>query len=161
VVLFVLVTAGYIVADRWQRLSGPGKRGVSRVRGHVRTDPLLGTLYRNVKAEAWEGAFASAHGTVELLISGKAEPAPALVARARELVAGFPALEHRVEDYLTRAAAEDAELGTEIGALRVAKLRFNRPEQPDEVEIVFDGPDKDKYWTCIYASGELKDLDFD
>ena len=160
-VLFVLVMAGYIVADGWQRLSGPGKRVVSRVRGHVRTDPLLGTLHRNVRAEAWEGALASTHGTVELLIAGKDEPAPALVARAREVVAGFPALEHRVADYLTRAAAEDAEFGTEIGALRVAMLRFNRPEQPDEVEVVFDGPDEGKYWTCIYAGGELKDLDFD
>jgi hypothetical protein len=74
--------SGYIVADRWQSLSGPGKRVVKRMCGHVRTDPLLGTLHRNVKAEAWEGAFASAHGRVELLISGKDEPAPALVARA-------------------------------------------------------------------------------
>jgi hypothetical protein len=160
-VLFVLVMAGYIVADSWQRLSGPGKRVVSRVWGHVRTDPLLGTLRRNVRAEAWEGAFASAHGTVELLIAGKDEPAPALVARAREVVAEFPALERRVADYLARAAAEDAELAPEIRALRVAMLRFNRPERPDEVEIVFDGPDEGKYWTCIYAGGELTDLDFD
>lgn len=160
-VLFVLVMSGYIVADRWQSLSGTGKRVVNRMRGHVRTDPLLGTLHRNVKAQAWEGAFASAHGSVEILICGKDEPALALVARAREVVAEFPALERRVDDYLARAAAEDVELATEISALRVSMLRFNWPERPDEVEIVFDGPDDIKYWTCIYAGGELKDLDFD
>lgn len=160
-VLFVVVMTGYIVAERWQSLTGPGKRVANRIRGHVRTDPQLGTLHRNVEAEAWEGAFASAHGAVRLLIDGRDEPAPALVARAREVVAEFPALERRVHAYLARAAAEDAELGTEIGALRVSMLRFNRPERPDEVEIVFHGPDEIRYWTCIYAGGELKDLDFD
>jgi hypothetical protein len=77
-------------------------------------------------------------------------------------VAEFPALERRVADYLAReAAVENTELGTEIRALRVRMLRFHSPERPDEVEIVFQGPDEDKYWTCIYAGGELKDLEFD
>jgi hypothetical protein len=59
------------------------------------------------------------------------------------------------------AAAEDTELGTEIRALRVRMLRFNSPERPGEIEIVFEGPDEDTYWTCIYAGGELRDLEFD
>ena len=109
------------------------------------------------------GCLASADGrAIELLIDGKTEPAPALVARAREVVAEFPALERRVADYLaSEAAAEDTELGTEIRALRVRMLRFNSPERPDEIEIVFEGPDEDTYWTCIYAGGELRDLEFD
>jgi hypothetical protein len=160
-ILFVLVMSGYIVADRWERLSGPAKRAVSRVRGHVRTDPQLGTLFRHVKAEAWEGAFASANGTIELLIDGKDEPAPALVARAREVVAEFPALERRVGEYLAQAAAEDAEYASEIAALRISALHFNWPERPDEVEIVFEIGPEEKYWTCTYAGGEVKDLEFD
>jgi hypothetical protein len=160
-ILFVLVMAAYIVADGWQRLSGPAKGVASRVRGHVRTDPHLGTLFRNVEAEAWEGAFASANGTIQLLIAGKDEPAPALVARAREVLAEFPSLERQVEEYLARAAAEDTELASEIARLSISKLHFNWPERPDEVEIVFEiGPDE-KYWTCTYAGGELKDLTFD
>jgi hypothetical protein len=160
-ILFVLVMSAYIVADRWERLSGPAKRAVSRVRGHVRTDPQLGTLFRDVKAEAWEGAFASANGTIELLIDGKDEPAPALVTRAREVVAEFPALERRVHEYLAQAAAEDAEYASEIAALRISALHFNRPERPDEVEIVFEIGPEEKYWTCTYAGGEVKDLEFD
>jgi len=160
-VLFVLVMAGYIVAASWERVSGPAKRVVSRVRGHVRTDPQLGTLYRHVKNEAWEGAFASANGTIELLIHGKDEPEPALVARAREVVGEFPALQRRVDEYLALAAAEDVELAAEIGALRVSDLHFYWPERPDEVEIVFEMGSDEKYWTCIYAGGELKDLNFD
>jgi hypothetical protein len=160
-ILFVLVMSAYIVADRWERLSGPAKRAVSRVRGHVRTDPQLGTLFRDVKAEAWEGAFASANGTIELLIDGKDEPAAALVARAREVVAEFPALERRVGEYLAQAAAEDAEYASEIAALRISALHFNRPERPDEVEIVFEIGPEEKYWTCTYAGGEVKDLEFD
>ena len=160
-VLFVLVMTAYIVASSWERLSGPAKRVSSRVRGHVRTDPQLGTLFRNVTAEAWEGAFASANGTIELLIGGKEEPAPALVARAREVVAEFPALQRRVDEYLAREAAEDAELVSEIAALRISELQFHWPERPDEVEIVFEIGPEEKYWTCIYAGGELKDLQFD
>ena len=160
-VLFVLVMVGYIVAEGWERLADPARRTASRVRGHVRTDPELGKLFRDVKAEAWEGAFASANGRIQLLIGGKDEPAPALVVRAREVVAEFPALERRVEEYLAREAAQDAELAPEIAALRIAMLRFNSAERPDEVEIVFEmGPDE-KYWTCIYAGGELNDLTFD
>jgi hypothetical protein len=160
-VLFVLVMVGYIVAEGWERLADPARRMASRVRGHVRTDPELGKLFRDVKAEAWEGAFASANGRIQLLIGGKDEPAPALVVRAREVVAEFPALERRVEEYLAREAAQDAELASEIAALRIAMLRFNSAERPDEVEIVFEmGPDE-KYWTCIYAGGELNDLTFD
>jgi hypothetical protein len=160
-VLFVLVMTAYIVASNWDRLLGPAKRVASRVRGHVRTDPQLGALYRNVKAEAWEGAFASANGTIELLIYGKDEPAPALVARAREVVAEFPALERRVNGYLAQEAAEDAELASEIAALRISELQFNWPGRPDEVEIVFEIGPEEKYWTCTYAGGELKDLTFD
>jgi hypothetical protein len=160
-VLFVLVMTGYIIADSWQGLSGPAKRVASRVRGHVRTDPQLGTLFRNVEAGAWEGAFASANGTIRLLIDGKDEPAPALVARAREVVAEFPALERRVDEYLARAAAEDAELAPEIAALRISQLHFSWLERPDEVEIVFEIGPNEKYWTCTYAGGELKDLAFD
>lgn len=160
-VLFVLVMAGYILAEGWQRLSNPARRMASRVRGHVRTDPQLGTLFRDVKAEAWEGAFGSGNKSIRLLIAGKDEPAPALAARAREVVAEFPALERRVDAYLAREAAEDAELASEIAALRISALRFNFPERADEVEIVFEmGPDE-KYWTCLYGGGELKDLTFD
>ena len=160
-VLFVLVMAGYIVAEGWQRLSYPARRMASRVRGHVRTDPQLGTLFRDVKAQAWKGAFASAHGSIQVLIDGKDEPAPALVARAREVVANFPVLKRRVDEYLAWEAAEDAELASEIAALRISALHFNSPERPDEVEIVFEmGPDE-KYWTCSYAGGELNDLTFD
>jgi hypothetical protein len=159
--LFVLVMAGYIVAEGRQRLSGPAKRVASRVRGHVRTDPQLGTLFRDVKAQAWEGAFTSAHRSIELLIAGKDEPAPALVARAREIVAEFPALERRIDEYLAREAAEDTELASEIAALRIAELHFNSPGRPDEVEIVFEMGSDEKYWTCVYAGGELKDLAFD
>ena len=160
-VLFVLVMTAYIVAAGWGRVSEPAKRAVSRVRGHVRTDPQLGTLYRHVKNEVWEGAFAAANGTIELAIYGKDEPEPVLVTRAREVVAEFPALERRVADYLAGVAAEGDEQAAEIAALRISDLHFYWPERPDEVEIVFEMGPEEKYWTCIYARGELKDLDFD
>jgi hypothetical protein len=160
-ILFVLVMTAYTFAASWESLADPATRVWRRLRGHVRTDPQLGTLFRNVKAEAWEGAFASGNKTIELLINGKDEPTPALVASAREVVADFPALERRVDEYLASEAAVDTELASEIASLRISELHFRMPERPDEVEVVFEMGPEEKYWTCIYAGGEAKDLDFD
>jgi hypothetical protein len=160
-VLFVLVMGGAIIAFSWPAISRPLSRVVKRVRGQSRIDPQLGRLYRDVAAEAWEGTFGSATGTIELLIDGKEEPVPALLARAREVVAEYPALERQMADFLARAGAADVELEAEIRALRVATLRFNWRKRPQDVEIVFDGPDEDRYWTCIYAAGKLRGLRYD
>lgn len=43
---------------------------------------------------------------VEILIDGKEEPNPALVARARELVAHCDNFELRLNDYLAQAAKD-------------------------------------------------------
>jgi hypothetical protein len=162
-VLFVLVIGGYIIASAWETVSTPLGRVVSQARGHVRTDPQLGRLYRDVKAHAWEGSFPASTGPIELLIDGGKEPNPALVARARQVVAEFPSLERRVATFLAEEAAveTDAELAAATAALRISMFRFNFPDRPDEVEIVFDGPDEDIWWTCLYVGGELKDLTFD
>jgi hypothetical protein len=162
-VSFVLVMTAYIVANAWPTVSSPLRKLVSRARGHVRTFPQIGTLIRNVKAEAWEGSFTSGGRSVEFLIHGQDQPAAALVRRAGELIAAFPALERQLADYLAReATAEtDAEIASEIRALRVATLFFDRPDRPDDVEIHLDGPDDMHYWTCKYSRGELTDLNFD
>ena len=69
-------------------------------------DKDLGTLIRNVKAEAWEADFRVRDRTVEILIDGKEEPNPALIARARELVAGLPDATWAVVTSAVRALAE-------------------------------------------------------
>lgn len=162
-VSFVLVMTAYIIANAWPTVSPPLRKLVSRARGHVRTFPHLGPLIRNVRAEAWEGSFTSRGRTVEFLIHGQDQPAAALVGRAREVIATFPALERQLTDYLAREAAEetDAEIASEIRALRAATLFFNWPDRPDDVEIHLDGPDELHYWTCKYSRGELTDLNFD
>jgi hypothetical protein len=159
-VLFVLVMTGYIIAVAWPRISPPARKLVSRARGHVRTVPQLGTLIRSLETQAWEGSFTSEGRTIEFLIRGNDEPPPALVTRAREVVAEFPALERRLADYLQREAAaeEDPETAAEIRALRIETLFFESPDRPEEVDIHLDGPDEIHYWTCKYDGGELKDL---
>ena len=142
----------------------PGKfpMSMSRARGHVRRDPQLGTLIRNVEAEAWEGDFRVRDRTVEILIDGKKEPNPALVARARKLVADFDTFERRLNDYLAQTAKEWAsetpELAADISALRLSSIKL-RSRQP--VLVDFDGPDVDVYWSCEYADGKFSGLDFD
>ena len=159
-VLFVLVMGAYIIASYWDRIWPPARKLVKRTRGHVRKDPQLGTLIRDLETQAWEGSFTSQGRTIEFLIRGDDQPPAALVSRAREVIADFPALERRMADYLEREAAaeQEGETATEIRALRIHTLFFESPDRPGEVDIHLDGPDEIHYWTCKYVDGELKDL---
>ena len=98
--------------------------------------------------------------TVEILIDGKEEPNPALIARARELVADFNTFERRLNDYLAQTAKEWAseapELGADISTLRISSIKL-RSREP--VLVDFDGPDVDVYWSCEYADGNFSGLD--
>jgi len=135
---------------------------MSRVRGHVRRDPQLGTLIRNVKAEAWEGDFRVRDRIVRLLIDGNEEPNPTLVARVRELVADFDTFERRLNDYLAQTAkewaSEDPELSADVSSLRLSSIKLRSRKR---ILVDFDGPDVDVYWSCEYAKGEFSGLDFD
>jgi hypothetical protein len=159
-VLFVLVMGAYIVASYWERIWPPARKFVKRAQGHVRKDPQLGTLIRDLETQAWEGSFTSEGRTIEFLIRGDDEPPPVLVRGARDVVAEFPTLERRMADFLEREAAaeEDPETASEIRALRIDTLFFESPDRPHDVDIHLDGPDEIHYWTCKYVDGELKDL---
>jgi len=87
--IFVGVMCAFMISVMWAKVSPRAHRIMSRARGHVQRDPQLSRLIRNVEAEAWEAEFKVRDRTVEILIDGKEEPNPALVARARELVADF------------------------------------------------------------------------
>ena len=87
--VFVVVMSAFVISVIWTKVSPRAHRIMSRARGHVRRDPQLGTLILNVEAEAWEANLKVRDRTVEILIDGKEEPDPALVAGARELVADF------------------------------------------------------------------------
>lgn len=159
-VLFVLVMGAYIIAAFWPRISPPARKVAARARGRSRTVPGLGELVHSRETEAWEGSFTSQGRTIEILIRGDDEPPPALVKRAREVVAEFPALERRMTEYLEREAGaeEETETAAEIRALRIHTLFFESPDRPDDVDIHLDGPDEIHYWTCKYVDRELKDL---
>jgi hypothetical protein len=160
--LFVVVMSGFVISVIWMKVSPRAHRIMSGARGHVRKDLQLGTLIRNVEAEAWEGDFKVRDRTVEILIDGKKEPDPALVARARELVADFDNFERRLNEYLAQTAkdwaSEAPELAADISALRLSSIKL-RSGQP--VLVDFEGPDVDVYWSCEYADGRFSGLDFD
>ena len=160
--IFVGVMSGFVISVIWTKASPRAHRIVSRARGHVRTDPQLGTLVRNVEAEAWEANFKVRDRTVEILIDGKQEPDPALVARARELVADFHNFELRLNDYLAQTAkdwaAETPEMAADIRALRLASIKLRSRQS---VLVDFDGPDENIYWSCEYADGKFSGLDYD
>jgi hypothetical protein len=162
-VLFIVVMSGFIIVSAWDKASPGIRRVTAKARGHVRQDPRLGTLTRDVKAECWEGEFAVGDRRIELLIDGHDEPEPKLIARARELVADFETVQRRVTDYLAREAKResDPELAAQIAALRVSALKFLSGKRGGRVDIEFKGPDEDLYWSCTYAEGKPRDLWFD
>jgi hypothetical protein len=154
--------SGFVISVFWTKASPRAHRIMSRARGRVRRDPLLGTLLRNVEAEAWEAEFRVRDRTVEILIDGKEEPDPALVTRARELVADFDSFERRLNDYLAETAndwaSETPEYAADIGALRLTSIKLRSRQS---ILVDFDGPDADVYWSCEYADGKFSGLDFD
>ena len=134
-ILFVVVMAVFICVTLWNRMSPHIGRLLARARGHVRQDPQLGTLTRDVKGRFWEASLMTRTGSVDVLIEGTDEPTPVLLARAREIVASFDALEARVSEYIAREATtegkEDPELAAQIRALRVLgdPRGINRPSK--------------------------------
>jgi hypothetical protein len=161
-VVFVAVMSGFVISVVWTKVSPRAHRIISKTRGHMRRDPQLGTLIRNVEAEAWEAGFKVRDRTVELLIDGKQEPDAELVARARELVADFTNFERRLNDYLAQTAqdwaSEAPELAADIRTLRLASIKLRTRQT---ILVDFDGPDVDVYWSCEYKDGEFSDLDYD
>jgi hypothetical protein len=160
--LFVGVMIAFVISVIWVKAAPVAHLIMSRARGHVRRDPRLGTLIRNVKAQAWEADFRVRDRTVEVLIDGKEEPNSALIARARELVADFDTFERRLNDYLAQTAKEWAseapELAADISALRIHSIKLRSRKL---ILVDFDGPDVDVYWSCEYAGGQFSGLDFD
>lgn len=164
-VSFILVMTAYIIATFWENASPHLRLLLARARAHVRKDPQLGTLIRDVKAGCWEGGFKVRNRSIRILIDGHRQPDPALLVRARELVADFKTIDRSVKDYLAQTAKEWApeapELAAEVGKLRVSGLILQPANPPGSVLIEFEGPDEDLYWSCEYANGEFGVLDYD
>jgi hypothetical protein len=164
-VLFVVVMTGYTIAVFWKTVSIRLRPLSAKVRRHIRTDPRLGTLTRDVKARAWVAAVDRGDRRVDVVIDGDEEPDPTLVALARDVVANFDRLERRVSDYLAREAAnddtEDGAFAAEIRALRVKTLMLRTTNRPGHVAVDFEGPDEMRFWYCEYVNGELSGLDYD
>jgi hypothetical protein len=122
-------------------------------------------LTRDVKGQYWQASLTLRDRSVDLIIDGKDEPVPTLLAGARDLVANLDALEARLGEYLAREAKEEAlespELATEIGALHVQAILLRSIDRPTHAVIDFEGPDEMRYWSCDYVDGELSGLRFD
>ncbi len=95
--LFVGVMSAFVISVAWEKGSPTGRRILSGARGHVRKDPQLGTLIRDVKAEAWVVDVRVGGRTVEFLIDGEKEPNPECVTRAERAGSGFQDLRATVE----------------------------------------------------------------
>ena len=162
--LFVAVMTAFVVSVIWENVSGHVWAVSSRLRGDVRKDPQLGTLTRDRRIRCWEAAVTRGDRIVDVLIEGTDEPNPALLARARKVVANFDALERKVDAYLAQEAdrgGDDPEIAAEIRALRISSLKIWSRERPGLVQIDFRGPDEDRFWSCEYENGELGGLDVD
>lgn len=163
--LFVGVMTAYTLAVLWNKFSPRIRLVLMTARGHIRKDPLLGTLIRDVPARCWVATLRRENRTVDVVIEGGDEPTPSLVARARGLVAEFETLDRRLSDFLAReskeAALESCEEAAEIAALRVSAINLRSPDHPGHVVIDLEGPDEMRYWHCDYIDGDISGLRFD
>ena len=163
-VLFVVVMTGFVGVLLWQRMAPRLVPILNKSRGHIRHDPQLGALTRDVRAQCWVAAVPRGDRNVEFVIEGTNEPDRRLLAKARTLLADFDTLERRVAEYIAREAqepSEDPELRAEMVALRISAVKLWLSDLPDKATIVLEGPDEDRYWSCVWERGELSDLDFD
>lgn len=163
-VIWVVVMLAYVAA-----VTGPSLRAnlvprVRKLRGHVRADPLLGPLHRDVRARAWTASPLPGNPEFEVDVDGDSEPDSRLVTRAREAVAEFDAIQQRVNGFLASEAADeslDDEMRSQILALRVIRFVFLAADHPRTFRIEFKGPDEDVHWQCDCTDGVLRHLDFD
>jgi hypothetical protein len=162
--LFVVVMTGFVGVLLWQRMAPRLVPILSNARGHIRHDPQLGTLTRDIKAQCWIAEVLRGGRNVEFVIEGTDQPNPRRLATARTLLADFDTLERRVAEYIAREAktsSEDPEIRAEMLALRISAVKLWLSDLPDKATIVLEGPDEDRYWSCVWERGELSDLDFD
>lgn len=164
-VLFVVVMTSYVAVVLWRRMVGHIRPIISKVRGHVRTDPQLGTLTRDMKAHCWVARLKRDDRTMDVVIGGDDEPDPRLLAEARDFIAGFDTVDRFVSEYLAREAdkerSTDPEMAAEILTLRISSIILNLPTRPKHVAIEFEGPNEMRYWRCDYSNGKLGRLGFD
>ena len=162
-VVFVLVMIPFAGFFLWQRAAPSLVPKLRRAVGHVRHDPHLGRLTRDVGTRSWSAVIQRGDRQVEFIIGGTDEPSPPLVASARALLADFDAFERRVAEFVAGEVplyADALELQADVEALRIREVQW-RIEEPDKATIVFDGLDDDVYWSCLFERGELSDLEYD
>lgn len=164
-ILFVGVMSAYTLALAWKNLSIRVRTLVNKVRGHIREDPQLGTLTRNLRTRCWTATVMIGGRSVALFIAGDDEPNPALLARGRDLITDPETFERRLQDYLAREmkewARESPNEAGEIRQLSLSAIDLRSPERPDRIVMEFDGPDEMRFWYCDYVDGELSGLRFD
>ena len=162
-ILFVVVMTAYIVELVWTRLSSRLRRRLNTVRGHIRTDPQLGTLTRDLTTHCWLTTLTIGNRRVNLAIAGDEDPDPILLTRAHDLAADLQTLDRRLREYLAREerewALESPDLAKEIAQLHVSGIVLRSPDGP--IVMDFTGPDEMKYWYCNYVDGEAGGLRFD
>jgi hypothetical protein len=157
--------SAYTLALAWKNVWLRVRPLVNRMRGHVREDPQLGTLTRDLRTRCWATAVMMGARRVDLFIAGGDEPDPALLARARDLITDPEIFARRLQDYLAREAKawarESPDQADEIGHLSLSAIDLRSPDRPDRIVMEFDGPDEMRFWYCDSVDGELSGLRFD
>jgi len=87
--LFVVVMTGFVGVCLWQRAAPRVAPVVNRARGHIRHDPQLGALERDVKGQCWIAVVRRGDRNVEFAIEGKDEPNPAAARQRAHPDGGF------------------------------------------------------------------------
>jgi hypothetical protein len=99
--------------------------------------------------------------SVTFVIGGIADPYPAPLQHARDIVGDFSAFQKVISEFLISEAKRLHGAAHEIEPLKIQEVVLTYPNRAKDGMIYFTGPSKYRLWRCDYIDGRPKDLGFD
>jgi hypothetical protein len=128
-------------------------------------DEQLGPLILNDGGTdgCWVARVTAEGRPVDFEIGGRYEPDPALIGRARDILASFDQFAAEVAAFLVGEAArqEWEPFAAEIRALSIRHICLFWPHRREDGMIFFDGPDECRCWRCDLMGQVPVGLGFD
>jgi hypothetical protein len=121
-------------------------------------DVILGTLRPEPENGWWRAVVHIDGQNMEFPLGGDAEPNPALLAHAHDILSNFNEFNRRLDQFLQSRAARYPGARAEVKRLRLEEVSLSSPQHPNDGMIFFSGGGDDRVWRCDYIQRELQKL---
>jgi len=121
----------------------------------------LGTISPKEGPTEWFAEVRVDSDVVFFVIAGTAEPCPARVSHARDIVQSISKFREQLNIFLEAEARRLAPWAQEIAQLKLESINLWWPARPNDGMIFFNGPDEFRVWRCDYIARMPVGLGFD